>query len=333
MEDKMARLAFASLICAALAAGACTAAEPADERLLIVNKSGDTLAITDAHSYEILSLAPTRHEPHEVAVSPDGRTAYVTDYGSSGQRGNTVTVVDIASGEVNATWDLGGNLAPHGVAVSQDGSRVWVTTEASQTVVELDGSSGGILTVWETGQDISHMVTPSVDETRLFVTNLGSGSLTVIDRRDDSVTTIPTGAGAEGVDVTPDGREVWVTNRAEHTISILDAQTLEELAKFESGGQVPIRVKFTPDGARAFVSNALSNSLTVFNAASRELIHTVDVGALPVGILMSPDGARVFVANTRDDKVSVFDAQTYELIDEIFPGSEPDGMAWAVIAN
>ncbi|WP_199200593.1 YVTN family beta-propeller repeat protein [Alkalicaulis satelles] len=305
----------------------------ASERLLIVNKSGDSLAITDARTYETLALAPTQHEPHEVAVSPDGRTAYVSDYGSSERRGNTVTVVDIATGEVTATWDLGANLAPHGIAVSQDGTRVWVTTEASQTVVELDSASGDILTVWETGQEVSHMVTPSVDETRLFVTNLGSGSLTVIDRRDDAVTTIVTGAGAEGVDVTPDGREVWVTNRAEHTISVLDAQTLEELAKFEAGGQVPIRVKFTPDGARAFVSNALSNSMTVFDAASRELIHTIDVGALPVGILMSPDGARVFVANTRDDKVSVFDAQTYELIDEIFPGREPDGMAWAVIAD
>ncbi|MCC5996674.1 MAG: beta-propeller fold lactonase family protein [Oceanicaulis sp.] len=326
---------FPALIAAAalLLTGAGAAAALTSERLLIVNKSGDTLAITDAHSYEILALAPTRHEPHEVAASPDRRTAYVSDYGSRDRRGNTVTVVDIASGEVTATWNLGENLAPHGVAVSRDGTRVWVTTEASQTVVELDAAGGDILTVWETGQDISHMVTPSVDETRLFVTNLGSGSLTVIDRRDDSVTTIPTGAGAEGVDVTPDGREVWVTNRAEHTISVLDTQTLEELAKFDAGGQVPIRVKFTPDGARAFVSNALSNSLTVFDAASRELIHTVDVGALPVGILMSPDGGRVFVANTRDDKVSVFDAHTYELIDEIFPGSEPDGMAWAVIED
>lgn len=84
----------------------------ADERLLIVNKSGDTLAITDAHSYVIFALAPTRHEPHEVAVSPDGRTAYVTDYGSRERRGNTVTVVDVASGAVSATWDLGDNLAP-----------------------------------------------------------------------------------------------------------------------------------------------------------------------------------------------------------------------------
>ncbi|MGY6628750.1 MAG: YncE family protein [Oceanicaulis sp.] len=123
----------------------------ADERLLIVNKSGDTLAITDAHSYVIFALAPTRHEPHEAAVSPDGRTAYVTDYDTRERRRNTVTVVDVASGAVSATWDLGDNLAPHGIAVSYDGSRVWVTTVVSQTVVELDGLSGDILTVWETG--------------------------------------------------------------------------------------------------------------------------------------------------------------------------------------
>lgn len=314
---------------AGMAALALSAAAAANDLLLVVNKSDSTLAIVHPDTYEVLSLVETGFAPHEVYASPDGRFAYVSDYGTGPRPGNTVTVVDLDARAAAATWDLGDNLRPHGIWVSRDGSRVWVTTEGSQTVVELDAASGEMLNVWETGQNVSHMVVPTPDETKLYVANIGSGSVTVIDRRDNSVLTVPTGAGAEGIDVSPDGREVWVSNRAEHTISIIDPATDEVVETFESGGMVPIRVKFTRDGAQVFVSNALSNSVTVFDAATRELAATIDVGAVPVGVLMAPDGGRAFVANTSDNRVTVIDVAALAVTGQFETGTEPDGMDWA----
>jgi len=318
-----------SILAAAFAMLAAAPASAQDGRLLVVNKSGDSLAVIDPGDYEVLALIPTGADPHEVAVSPGGRYAYVTDYGTSMARGTTVTKIDLENLSVAATFDLQGNTAPHGVEVSADGSRVWVTTEASGTVIELDAASGELINVWETGQNVSHMLTASHDETLLFVTNIGSGSVTVIDRRDDSVVSIPTGAGAEGVDMRPGSDEVWITNRSAHTVSVLDAATGQITGSFASGGYFPIRVKFTPDGERAFVSNAMSNSVAVFDADSRELVASIDVGAIPVGILITPDGERAFVANTRDNKVTVIDTQALEVTGDFETGPEPDGMAWA----
>ena len=104
---------------------------------------------------------------------------------------------------------------------------------------------------------------------------------------------------------------------------------LPPTASFDSGGVMPIRVKFTPNGKEVFVSNARSNSVTVFDAASRKLVATIEVGAVPVGIQMTPDGKRAFVANTNDNKVSVLDVPGRKVLRTFQTGTEPDGMAWA----
>jgi YVTN family beta-propeller protein len=213
--------------------------------------------------------------------------------------------------------------------VSRDGKLLWVTCEGAQAVLELDTQSGAIRKVWRTGQEVSHMLVPTPDERKLYVSNIRSGSVTVIERATDRVTSIPTGECAEGIDVTADGREVWVTNRGAHTVSVLSTATDAVVAAFPSGGQMPIRVKFTPDGREAWISNARSNSVTVFDATSRERLATVEVGAVPVGIQMSPDGRWAFVANTNDDQITVLSIE-HRKVERVFrPGNEPDGMAWA----
>jgi len=309
------------------------------DTLVVLNKSDHEAALVDPSTYAVLTKLPTGKGPHEVAVSPDGRFAYVANYGSfavfrEGERpqmqpGTSITVLDLKERKVKTTFDLGEYRQPHGIEVSRDGRRVWVTCEGSQAVVELDAASGKILKAWKTDQRVSHMVVPTQDEKKLYVANIGSGSVTVIDRASDTVKSIPTAAGAEGIALSPDGREVWVTNRGANTISVIEVATDNIVASFESGGQMPIRVKFTPDGKEACVSNARSNSVTVFDAAARKLVATIEVGAVPVGIQMTPDGKRAFVANTNDNKVSVLDVPGRKVLSTFTTGTEPDGMAWA----
>lgn len=302
------------------------AAAGAQDYLLVVNKGDDTLAIIDADTLEIRHLTGTEDNPHEVAVS--GQTAYVSDYG--GAQGQTISVIDLGTGERTAVWNVAPNTGPHGIWTSADGSLLWVTTETSGTVIELGTATGEVTQVWETGQRVSHQLVPTPDGSKLYVANIGSGSVTVIDRRDNSVVSIPTGAGAEGIDASPDGSEIWVTNREADTVTVLDTATDEILADFHAGGEFPIRVRFTPDGSEAWVSNAQSGSVAVFGAASRELLATIDVGAVPIGIVMDAEGARAFVANTADDFVTVIDTASREVTGRIETGDEPDGMAWVV---
>jgi YVTN family beta-propeller protein len=309
------------------------------DTLVVLNKSDHKEALVDPSTYQVAARLPTGKGPHELATSPDGRFAYVSNYGSNGvfrpgeprktEPGHTISVLDLKRRAVKATFELGSYTRPHGIWVSRDAARVWVTCEVAQAVLELDSASGKILKAWKTNQETSHMVVPTPDEKKLYVANIGSGSVSVIDRASDAVVTTPTAAGAEGIAVSPDGREVWVANRSANTLAVISTATDKVVASFASGGQMPIHVKFTPEGKQAWVSNAGSNTVTVFDAASRKLLATVDVGEVPVGIQMTPDGKSAFVANTNANQVMVMDVASRKILRTFSTGTESDGMAWA----
>src|SRR5574337_830578 len=224
------------LLLAAVLAGA--ASGPGQAALVVLNKSDHEAALVDPDAYTVLAKLPTGKGPHEVAVSPDGRYAYVSNYGSFGvfrpgeqpkqEPGRTITVLDLKGREVKATFGLGSFTQPHGIWVSRDGRRLWVTCEGAKAVLELDAETGKALKVWKTDQQTSHMVVPMQDEKKLYVTNIGSGSVIVDEAATEKVANIPTGAGAEGIAVSPDGKEVWVSNRAANTISVISTARSEE---------------------------------------------------------------------------------------------------------
>jgi YVTN family beta-propeller protein len=310
------------------------------QTLIVLNKSDHEAALVNPATLEVVGKLPTGKGPHEVAASADGRFAYVSNYGAYGifrpgeQRapqppGTTITVLDLKEKKVKATWELGEYKSPHGIVVSRDGKTVWVTAEGAKAVLEIEAASGKIVKAWKTEQETSHMVVPTRNEKKLYVSNIRSGSVTVITRASDSVKTIKTADGTEGIAVSPDGKEVWATNRAANTISVIDTATDAVKESFDSGGKMPIRVKFTLDGREAWVSNAQSNLVSVFDAKTRALLAKVEVGVMPVGIQMTPDGKRAFVANTNANKISVIDVAARKVVKTFETGTEPDGMAWA----
>lgn len=314
-------------------------------RLLVLLKSDDRLVVHDGETYDVLAEFPTGEGPHEVAVSPSGALAVVSDYGAR-EAGNTLTVCDLGTGEVRATLDLGGNRRPHGI-LFRDETHVLVTTEGSASLLEVDLEDGSIVQRIETRAQTSHMVAMTPDGSRAFVANIRSNSVSVVDLEAGTLLrNLPTGNGAEGIDVSPNGREVWITNRGANTITVLDTTSLERLAEVPCG-DFPIRAKFTPDGSRVLVSNAQSGDLAVFDAESREELGRVAMeverleqtderlfgeqfgeSPVPVGILVDPSGQRAFVANTNADLVTVVDPITLEVLARIPTGKEPDGLAW-----
>lgn len=325
-------------ICVLLAHLPLAATATAD-RLIVLNKSAQEAALVDPASLIVVARIRTGEGPHEVAVSPDHRRAYVANYGVTAvfrpgeprrnEPGRTITVIDLVGVGVVRTFTLDPHTMPHGIWTSRDGALLWVTCEGTQAVLELDAETGKILRTWTTGQETSHMLVPTPDEAKLYVANIRSGSVTVIERASNTVKTLVTGAGAEGIDISPDGREVWVTNRSDNTISIIDVASDSVVASLPSVDQMPIRAKFTPDGKRLLVSNARSNSLSIFDVAKRKRTSRIKVGAVPVGIQIVPGGDVAFVACTNDDRVKRIDLVKRRVTDTFYTGNEPDGMAWA----
>jgi YVTN family beta-propeller protein len=300
---------------------------PARPLLLVVNKSSGTLSALDPQTGEEVAVATTGFAPHEVAVTADGALAVVTDYGTGALPGKTLTVIELAGFRVARTIDLTPHTMPHGIAPLADGT-VWVTTEGSRHVLRVDPQAGAIVTAVETSQQATHQVAVSEARDRVITANIGSGNATVVDGSSGAVVAhVATGAGAEGIDVHPDGRRVYVTNRAAGTLSEIDLET-NTVTRSLPVGSFPIRVKVVPDGRLSLVSNAIGNEVVAVDLSRWTVEQRLSVGTTPVGILITPDGGTAFVANTADDRITVIDLATWRVSSTLTAGQEPDGMAW-----
>lgn len=144
-------------------------------------------------------------------------------------------------------------------------------------------------------------------------------------------TVVRVGNGSEGFDVSPDGKEIWVANAQEGTVSVIDAEAKAVSATLDANVGGANRLKFTSDGSRVLISSLRGPDVVVLDSATRKEVKRINVGHGAAGIVMQPDGARAFVACSPDNYVVAIDLKTLEVVGHIDVGGEPDGLAWAVL--
>lgn len=294
--------------------------------LVNVNKSGNYLAFINPETMTELGRAETGNNPHEVAVTPDQSTALVTNFGHGD--GTTLSVIDVAKRKETGRIDLSPGKGPHGIDIHPNGQYAYVTCETgTNEVLEVDLDSQDVTRRFKTGQKQTHMVVLHPEKKKLFTGNIGAGTSTVIDLdRGKAIKHIRTDGGAEGIDLAPDGEQVWVTNRAE-SVSVIDTSSNERIETMECSG-TPIRVQVTPDGSEALVSTLKSNRVAVFDTDERTITKRIETGEGPVGLAIDPDGTFAYVANTGADSVMKIDLQRDEVVKVLEKGDTPDGLAY-----
>lgn len=308
-------------------------AEPvaAIQTLVVGNKDEDTISLIDVRTGKTLFKLKTGSSPHEVAVSPDGRTAVVVAYGGI-WGGNELFVFDLQKAELTKTIDLGKYTRPHGICWFDDGQTVAVTSEGAGALVLVRIDLGKVVGSIKTGQRASHMVALSPDGLRAFVTNIGSGTISAIDiRLRRRIRNVKSGPGTEGISISPDGAEIWVTNRAGDSVVVFDADTLERLKVLRTG-RLPIRVRVSPDGKHVVIANWRDGTISVIDRLAREVIGTHKVSAdgksaRPVSLAFHPEDQKLFVAMPSAQRIAVFDTQSWHQINTFVAGEGADGMA------
>ena len=306
--------------------------------LLVLSKADRTVSIVDPATLKVLARMPSGPDPHEIVADADGRLAYISNYGGVGGAYNTISVVDLLEKKALAPIDLGALRGAHGLAFA--GGKLWFTAETNKVIGSYDPATKRVDWVLGTGQNRTHMVFLSEDLKRIVTSNVSSATMTFIDRvtrqgpggpqGDWDETVVPVGRGAEGFDVTPDGKQIWAANAQDGTISVLDAAEKKVIDTLNANVRSANRLKFTPDGSLVFVSTLGAPELVILDAKTRREVKRVKIGRGAAGIQMQPDGVRAFVACTPDDYVAVIDLKTLEVTGHIDAGKAPDGLAWVV---
>jgi YVTN family beta-propeller protein len=315
--------------CVMVLFGPCRAAL-AQPSLIVLNKDEAALVIVDPATRKVVGRVPTGESPHEVAVSSDGKLAFVANYGAQ-TPGQTISIIDLAARKEQRRLDLGGLRRPHGIFVAGDG-KVYFTAEVNRLIGRYDPSAGQIDWLMGTGQTGTHMVLVSRDQTRIATANIGSDSITIMERGNNALawnqTVIAVGKGPEAIDFSPDEREIWTAHSRDGGVSIIDVATKKVTQTLSLQTKRSNRLKFTPDGKLVLVSDLDAGELVVLDAPGRKEIKRLKLGKNPEGILVAPDGAHAYVAVNGDNFISIVDLKTLVEAGRIEPGAGPDGMAW-----
>lgn len=290
---------------------------PVNAGVVVVAYMGESqVVLVEGGTYKTLATLETGKNPHEVRVSPDHRHAYVA-------AGKLITAVDLKQRRVRATFDLG-TYSAHDIRVSRDGRRIWAACAQAQAILELDSDTGKILKTYSTDQEGAWFVEITPDERKLYTPNLEGKSVSVIDRATGKVKVIKFEHAVYGIDITPDGKQVWVSGG---DLAVIDTSKDEVVARIKTSEPETGRIRLTSDGKRLVV--ALKKKLAIVDAKTHRLISEVELSATPKVLTISADNRRALLTNPEDNSVSVVDIRAGKQVTTFKTGKTPDGIGWA----
>jgi len=292
--------------------------------LLVSHRDTHAVSFINPDGPKTVALVSVGWDPREIAVSPDGGTAYVTNYGGA-TLGATISVVSIPSRSESHRIDLSQWPQPHGMAISRSGVFLYVLSGGA--LLQINLLSEQIERKFALHGSEPWRLALAADESRVYVANAGSGTVSAVDLATGAVSEGRVGTRPVDVAASPDGLTLWVANRSDGTVSVLDPFTLESRGNLIAG-RAPTRIVFTADGRRAAVVNSGEASVAVFDVASRARLGSIALGFYPLAVAVEPDGRHAYLAAPRGNTITRVDLETLQVVERFPVARFPTEMAW-----
>jgi DNA-binding beta-propeller fold protein YncE len=303
--------------------------------LLVANKGDRTLGIIDPEAgKQVATVAENGNTGHEVIASPDGRTAYVPIYGDSGvgkpgSDGTNLVAIDIASRKIIGNVDFGHGVRPHCPLFGPQDGLLYVSTEIDKSITIIDPASLKIVGSIPTDRPESHMFALSHDGRYGYTTNVGSGTISVLDiKARKTMDVIQIAPVIQRISLSVDDRLAFTSDQSKPRLAVFDTATRKVKSWIPLSapgyGTAP-----TPDGLWLVVATPGARQVVVVNLKSMKVEHTIDVPAAPQEVLIRPDGAMAYVSCDASHKVAEIRTSDWTVARLIDAGPGADGLAWA----
>jgi YVTN family beta-propeller protein len=265
--------------------------------------------------------------------------AWVTSFG-----GDDVCGVEVPSGRSLGCVRTGSK--PHGIAVSRDGARVFVSNEGASTLSIVDARGRRALAEVPVGARPNQLaLTP--DGKHVWVLNNGSSSITVVDaERGAVVRTVPSGRGPHIIATNAARNAAVVTAEGDSTLELFDLTTFERRSVVSVFGW-PRVLAVTADGATAFLTIRWLNGALVVGldgAGPRDRVALGEPrfaaeGKDAHGIALTPAGDELLLTTQLTGQLTFIDPRSLAVRGEVHVGNDPNWVEvtsdgrFAVVSN
>jgi YVTN family beta-propeller protein len=262
--------------------------------LAYVSNQDGGVGIINLDTMESVSSMPIQAKgPRGIGITPDGKWLVTAN-----KDDDNISVIDIATGSVVKQIAIGKN--PEFVRVR--GYTAYVTYEPSPT-------TGG-------EQKPGAADAKDDDDDKL------PGHIAIVDLKSGKVVKDIVGKPeTEGMEFSPDGKKLIVTNESDDSITVHDMKSgklLQNISVAEFGKR-PRGIKVSPDGKMYVTTLEFSDKFLVLDSKFKP-IKTVDTGKSPYGVAFDRTGKYIYIACSREQALQVFDAKTLEKVKDISTG-------------
>jgi YVTN family beta-propeller protein len=200
---------------------------------------------------------------------------------TSDEEGGTLVVIDPSPAAIVTRIPVG--KRPRGLRLSGDGRRLYVALSGSPR-------SG-----------------PGVDDSHLPPPDRGADGIAVVDvAKRTVVTTLPSGPDPESLDLSPDGRTLYVSNEESGQMTVIDLPS-EKVRGTVAVGHEPEGVTVRPDGKVVFVTSEQDNEVTAVDASTLAVVGHIPTGPRPRTVALTRDGLTGFVTDEFGKSLTIID--------------------------
>jgi YVTN family beta-propeller protein len=272
--------------------------------VLVTNQASDSVSIASVSRGRVVQTISVDAEPYGIVVHPGRNEGYVASSAA-----NVVDVIRLYPTVKNLQSQVVRRIPvgprPRGLALSADGTRLYVTHFLSGTVSVIDTSSYQVVQEIATGLDsnMAQKIAIHPSNGRAYLPHIRSNVINRFLLFDTAVFPV-----LSAIDLT--------SNKAVPSERV-------DLSLGLSSVNLPFDVVFSSDGRRAYVVNLGSEDLVAVDLATSSRVGVVDVGNGPRGIAVALDGGRAYVSNSLSDDISVVDLRSMSELKRIRVTTSP----------
>lgn len=310
-------------------------------KVYVANEGDGTISVIDIQdSIKVTSIDVNDDSgemfiSHNVQVAPDGNSVWVTAVSMDSKGIDELVVIDPNMDTIKKRIQLGRDLHLAHVVLDNESKHVFVTAQEANQLFQVDASTYQVLRKFDLGAGHSpHGLRYS--NGKLYVANMGSKSMSIINVSDGEIKDVPLGGVAVQTAVTQDEKFVFVSLYDTKEVVRYNLQN-EEITRISlpDEAQGAIQLYATPDSKLLYVADQgelmqrpISNKVYVIDIPNAKVIETIDAGNKAHGVVVSEDGKTVYVTNSLDNTVSIIDVATQKITATVPVGKIPNGISY-----
>jgi len=253
---------------------------------------------------------------------------------SANMTANTASIVDVATGELRATYETG--QGPHEVAISNDGRWAVISVYGDRS------SIGHSLLVFDLKGDNAPRTIEMGDlkrphgmrflpgDKKLVVTSEVTQKISLVDFAKGTVdTTIATNQPATHmVVIDGPGKRAYTTNISAKSVSVLDLVKDTLIRNIDVGQRIE-GIAISPDASEVWLGVNDGKIVLVYNPNTGEKVATIEGFGMAYRMSVTPDGKYAVVSDPGAERVMIVDAKSHEILHTLemtnLPGASGDG--------